>query len=230
MEAAMQGGLPSPACPFPDPGALGDRDTSPHATPSPKRRLFVTWSAGGKHPFPKPTSHPGPKVPAGLAGGWAEPYPVPALSWAWSLPWRGAVAWLQGLADHPVRPALCSRYQRQACCSLSILTLSGGREQRGTVELGCSLCWPILVRKSCGEERSGEGIKRGETGSTGCAWAGNTLIRGNQGEKRGQPTAPSKAIKLRAAVLITHPEKKPTQTLRCFQTAFLQMPVWSDDF
>lgn len=57
--------------------------------------------------------------------------------------------------------------------------------------------------KAAGRERSREGIKRDETGSTACAQTGKTLIRGNQGEKCGQPLALSKVIKLRAEALIT---------------------------
>lgn len=51
-------------------------------------------------------------------------------------------------------------------------------------------------------------------------------LEGTEGEKCGQPMAPSKAIKLQAVGLITCLEKNPH--LKCFQTVFLQMPVRSD--
>ena len=83
---------PFPCCPLPWSRGSGDAWHLPLATPSPLRHLFATWPGGRRQPFPESTSSPGPRFHAWLADGWAELYPVLALSQSWSPPWRTAAA------------------------------------------------------------------------------------------------------------------------------------------
>lgn len=94
-----------------------------------------------------------------------------------------------------------SRWSSAARWAPSCTLQKGSKEEQLSLAAACAdLYW---WDKAAGRERSGEGIKRDETGSTACAQTGKTLIRGNQREKCGQPLALSKVIKLQAEALIT---------------------------